>query len=118
MARTSARCSSFSRISTSGKSPDLYGDAILAKLRKRFAAEVPEALVNVFPPPAVSGLGRAGGFKFMVEDRGDVGLVEAAGADRQPRRQRERSSRRWPACSPSIKANSPQLFVDVDRKEC
>ncbi len=44
-----------------------------------FASElgkVPDALVNIFPPPAVSGLGRAGGFRVMVEDRGDLGLVE------------------------------------------
>ncbi len=29
--------------------------------------------MNVFGAPAVSGLGRAGGFRIMIEDRGDVG---------------------------------------------
>src|SRR5262249_3493441 len=34
--------------------------------------EVPEARVLVFSPPAVRGLGNAGGFKLMVEATGDV----------------------------------------------
>src|SRR5205085_8070880 len=54
--------------------PGMYADDIIATLRKRFAAEVPEATVLVFPPPAVSGLGRAGGFKLMVECLGDPNL--------------------------------------------
>ena len=29
-------------------------------------------MVAVFGPPPVRGLGSAGGFKFMVEDRGDA----------------------------------------------
>ena len=32
--------------------------------------------VMVFPPPPVRGVGRAGGFTMMVEDRGDVGPAE------------------------------------------
>ena len=37
----------------------------------------------IFGPPPVSGLGSAGGFKIIIEDRGDLGLDEAAKADRQ-----------------------------------
>ena len=39
------------------------------RLRKRIAEEIPEAKVTVLGPPPVFGLGAAGGFKFMVEDR-------------------------------------------------
>ena len=39
--------------------------------------------VAVFGPPPVRGVGRAGGFKLMVEDRGDLGPGRAAGADRR-----------------------------------
>ena len=53
-------------------SPEVAGDAILGQLRARLAREVPEAMVMVFPPPAVSGLGNAGGFKLMVQATGDV----------------------------------------------
>ena len=46
--------------------------------------EIPEAVVSVFGAPPVDGLGTAGGFKLMVEDRGDLGLARAA--DRRPTR--------------------------------
>ena len=53
--------------------PELYGDAIQAELRKRSAREIHDAVVDVFGPPPVRGVGRAGGFKIMIEDRGDFG---------------------------------------------
>jgi len=43
------------------------------KLRERYDREVPEAMLTVLGPPPVRGIGRAGGFKLMVEDRGDLG---------------------------------------------
>ncbi|MHC5537683.1 efflux RND transporter permease subunit, partial [Singulisphaera rosea] len=53
------------------RTPDLTSDSIAKKLRERFDKEVPEAMLTVLGPPPVRGVGRAGGFKFMVEDRGD-----------------------------------------------
>jgi len=41
-------------------------------LRARLKREVPEARVLIFGPPAVRGLGNAGGFKLMVLATGDV----------------------------------------------
>ena len=35
---------------------------------------MPEARVTVLPPPPIRGIGRSGGFKFMVEDREDAGV--------------------------------------------
>jgi multidrug efflux pump len=99
------------------RSPDLTGDAILGQLRKRFSNEVPEATVNIFPPPAVSGLGRAGGFKIMVEDRGDNGLDRLQQAtDRLIREGNQQAG--LTGLFTVFNANSPQLFVDVDRRKC
>ncbi|HEX4611372.1 MAG TPA: efflux RND transporter permease subunit [Urbifossiella sp.] len=56
------------------QSPDKKDQAIMARLRKRWAAEVPDAQVTVFGAAPVPGLGSAGGFKFMVEDRGGLGV--------------------------------------------
>ena len=99
------------------KSPDLTADAILATLRKRFGSEVPDALVNVFPPPAVSAWGRAGGFKFMVEDRGDLGLVELQRqTDNMVAKGNETTG--LAGLFTVYKTDSPQLFVDVDRAAC
>lgn len=111
--------------------PKMGGDAIITELRKRFNEEIPEASVNVFAPPAVSGLGRAGGFKLMIEDRGDVGLeMLQAQTDNVINKTRpsEKKVGNEVVKSPGepavagvftvFKANSPQLFADVDRDAC
>ena len=75
----------------------LSGNAIAAALRRRCEDEVREAIVSVFGAPPVDGLGSAGGFKLMVEDRGNLGLGElqtAADADRRPRQRHPRADRR------------------------
>jgi multidrug efflux pump len=55
--------------------PSLTGDAIAATLQERLRREVPEAVVNIFGAPPVEGLGTAGGFKIIVQDRGDNTLT-------------------------------------------
>jgi multidrug efflux pump len=56
------------------ETPELYASVIATKIQKRVAEKVLKAQVNVFPAPAVPGLGRAGGLRLMVQDRGEVGL--------------------------------------------
>jgi multidrug efflux pump len=58
------------------RSPELSSEAIANNLRQEFAKQIKEAQVAVFGPPPVRGVGRAGGFALMVEDRGDVGPQE------------------------------------------
>ncbi len=99
------------------RSHDLSADAIAAKVRQRFAAEIPEALVSVFGAPPVEGLGTAGGFKLMVQDRGNAGLDVLQGqaealadaANKQP------GLVGW---FNGFRANTPQLYVDIDRTKC
>src|SRR5262249_2846737 len=43
------------------------------KLREQLAQKVYGASVAIFGPPPVRGVGRAGGFALMIEDRGDFG---------------------------------------------
>jgi multidrug efflux pump len=99
------------------RSSEQTSDKILEKIRGRFAKEIPEAQVNVFPPPAVSGLGRAGGFKIMVEDRGDLGpaLLQEQ-TDNLIAKGAEVGA--VTGLFTVYKANSPQMFVDVDRDAC
>src|SRR5207237_4040837 len=99
------------------KTPDLYADQIAATLRRRFAEEVPEAQVNVFGAPAVSGLGRAGGFRIMIEDRTDVGpLTLQKETDNFIRRANERPE--VVGLFTVYKAHAPQVYLDVDRVAC
>jgi multidrug efflux pump len=53
--------------------PELSSTAILEQLNKDYAEQVFDAEVKIFPPPPVRGVGRAGGFAIMIEDRGDRG---------------------------------------------
>jgi multidrug efflux pump len=55
----------------------LSGDAIAAQLQEKIQAEIPEALVSIFGAPPVDGLGTAGGFKLVIEDRGGSGGLDA-----------------------------------------
>jgi hydrophobe/amphiphile efflux-1 (HAE1) family protein len=56
--------------------PELSGDAIAARLQAEFRDQVREADVQIFEAPPVEGLGTAGGFKIIVQDRGDSTLPE------------------------------------------
>jgi multidrug efflux pump len=46
----------------------------MARLRAEWSKHIKDAIVTVYPASPVPGLGAAGGFKVMVEDRGDLGL--------------------------------------------
>jgi multidrug efflux pump len=79
-------------------------------------AHIKEGLAIAFPPPAIFGLGTAGGFEFYIQNRGEGG----------PKRLYEVTQQFIGAASQSPKlgmvntfwrANVPQLYVDVDREK-
>ena len=55
------------------RDPKMSSTAIADYLRAEFGKQIIGANVQVFPPPPIRGVGRAGGFMIMIEDRGDVG---------------------------------------------
>jgi HAE1 family hydrophobic/amphiphilic exporter-1 len=55
--------------------PEKSLDAILGHVMQA-TQQIPEAMIFAFPPPAIMGLGQAGGFELKLEDRGDTGLVQ------------------------------------------
>ena len=63
--------------------PELRDTAIMAKLQQGWAEQVKDAKVTVCGASPIPGLGVAGGFKFIVEDRGGLGLADVAGPDRR-----------------------------------
>jgi multidrug efflux pump len=108
----------------------LSSDAIAARLRARLSDEIPEALTSVFGPPPVSGLGNSGGFKLIVEDRSDAGLVELQSeTDRLIAASKPNPNdpaTLEPDAPPNrvanlltvFRANTPQLYVDLNRAQC
>jgi hydrophobic/amphiphilic exporter-1 (mainly G- bacteria), HAE1 family len=88
-------------------------DAILAHLREEFD-KVPGAVIVAFDPPAIEGLGVAGGFTMEVQDRGNVGLQELSQvADAMVQAGNAQSNLR--SLNSTISADVPQLFADIDR---
>ena len=95
----------------------LGANAITAQLRKRMFTEILDAQVAVFGAPPVDGLGSAGGFKLMIQDRADQGLGElqdradqvALNGNRQPG---------IVGMFNSFRADTPQLYIDIDRTKC
>jgi multidrug efflux pump subunit AcrB len=92
----------------------LSGEAIAAEIRARVRREDPEARVLVFGPPAIRGLGNAGGFKLMVEATGDVNLdALQARADALAAQGNQRPG--LVGLFNGFRARTPQLYVDIDR---
>jgi multidrug efflux pump subunit AcrB len=96
------------------KQPTPLSDVtVMAQLRRRWAREV-DAQVTVFPTAPIPGLGSAGGFKFVVEDRGGLGVrsLEQRMDDLVDK------FKKLPYLADAktqFRANIPQLYVDVDR---
>jgi hydrophobe/amphiphile efflux-1 (HAE1) family protein len=88
-------------------------NAIIAELYGRLSA-IQEALIFVVPPPPVQGIGNAGGFRMMVEDRagrGPQALQEAVGT-------MMRRAGQTPGLSQVFslfETATPELYLDIDR---
>ena len=96
------------------RTKELSGNEIMLKLRKEFAREMRDARVGVYGAPPVPGIGRGGGFKLMVEDRGSSSFTELQTTTDEL----VESSAKKPhmIIMPStFRANTPQLRMDVDR---
>jgi HAE1 family hydrophobic/amphiphilic exporter-1 len=93
--------------------PELRQEAILAKLQGRFN-QIEEAIIYAFLPPAINGLGVAGGFQFQLEDRGGVGLQEL-NTMLQEILQDGNAQSGLTGLNSTFRIDVPQLFAEVDR---
>jgi multidrug efflux pump len=98
------------------RSPELHSEAIAAKVRNALNAQVPEAAVAVFGPPPVRGVGTAGGFKIMIEDRGDLG-VQALQEQTEGLTAAGNQQTGLVGLFGLFRANVPQLYADIDRRQ-
>jgi hydrophobe/amphiphile efflux-1 (HAE1) family protein len=87
--------------------------AITGALFGKFAA-IQEALILVVQPPPVSGIGNAGGFRMMVEDRGGRGpeALQAATVAMMGRANQEPGLRQ---VFTLFETSTPELYLDIDR---
>jgi multidrug efflux pump subunit AcrB len=88
-------------------------NTVLTDLRQRLSV-INDANVLTIPPPPVQGLGSAGGFKMMLEDRAGLGpeaLVKAAralvaAANKDPH---------FAGAFTLFNTGSPSIYADIDR---
>ena len=93
--------------------PGVTANSVLADLRARLSV-IEGAYVLTIPPPPVQGIGNAGGFKMMLEDRAGLGsqaLVDAAralvgAANRDPA---------FAGVFTLLNTGSPSVYADIDR---
>jgi multidrug efflux pump len=93
----------------------LTATSVLADLRKRLSV-IQEAYVLTIPPPPVQGIGNAGGFKMMLQDRAGLGsdalakaaqaLVGAANKDKS-----------FAGVFTLFGTRSPSVYADIDREK-
>jgi len=98
-------------------SSELYSERIAGRLRRVLYQSIPEAQAAVFGAPPVDGLGNAGGFKIMVEDRGDLGPEMLQGQSENLVEKANQMPGLVGVFS-MFRANTPQLYVDIDRSKC
>jgi multidrug efflux pump subunit AcrB len=94
----------------------LSSDVIGTRLESEVQREVTEGIVNVFGAPPVEGLGTAGGFKIIVEDRGDNG-PEALQAVTETIVYAGNDSGELQGLYSSFRANTPWLYLDINRAQ-
>ena len=91
---------------------DLKVNALVGRAMARFA-QIRNARVFAFPPPAVFELGRAGGFDFQLQDRGGLGH-EALMAARNRMLDMAAKDPRLTRVRPSGLEDVTQYHIDVD----
>ncbi len=87
--------------------------AIQGELFKRLSS-IQEAQVFVAAPPPVSGIGNAGGFRMMVEDRGGRGAVALQNATYAMMGRAAQTPGLSQVYS-LFETTTPQLYLDIDR---
>ncbi|CAN5897862.1 multidrug efflux RND transporter permease subunit [soil metagenome] len=95
--------------------PAVTQEAIIGALNQGFA-DVRDAVAFAVAPPAIIGLGVAGGFEMQIEDREGVGL------DELQRRTQEivdaaQASGAVAQLTTSFRSGVPQLRADIDREK-
>ena len=78
---------------------ELSANGLMRTLNQRMSKEIPEGIGFAFGPPAIPGLGTAGGFTFMLQDRSG-GNVQQLWETLEKLRQRLENDRKLPRWSP------------------
>jgi multidrug efflux pump len=96
------------------RAPGLDAESIMARLIPEYRNKVKDAVVSVRNSSPIPGLGVAGGFKLMVEDRGGRGLADLQSqTDGLTRKLQEVPG--LADVQTGFRSNAPQIYLDIDR---
>jgi HAE1 family hydrophobic/amphiphilic exporter-1 len=96
------------------KSEELSANGLMQSLNKKLRMEIPEAVAFAFGPPAIPGLGTAGGFTFMLQDRSGGSVTQLSDTlDKLTQAARKRPE--IASLVSTFRPTVPQLFVDIDQ---
>jgi len=98
------------------RTPELSSETVADFLRGEFGKQIKEANIQVFGPPPIRGVGRAGGFSIMIEDRGDVG-PQVLQQETERLVQVGSETPGLQTLFSSFRANVPQYYVRFNRSQ-
>jgi hydrophobe/amphiphile efflux-1 (HAE1) family protein len=90
-------------------------NAILADARKA-TADIDEATVMVIPPPLIDGIGSAGGYRMMVQDRNGHGYQDL-GVQSQGLIAKANATPGLAQVFTFFNTATPRIFADIDRRK-
>jgi hydrophobe/amphiphile efflux-1 (HAE1) family protein len=96
-----------------GRDPNLSAPGITRELFTRLSG-IQEAQIFVVAPPPVQGIGNAGGFRMMIEDRAGRG-AEAVQAAAYAMMGAAAKDPRLTQVFSFFETSTPQLYLDIDR---
>jgi multidrug efflux pump len=97
--------------------PGLSADDVSADLLDLCQKEVPGALMSVFGGPPIDGLGTTGGFKIIIENRGNLAAEELDKVTANIVEEGNNSGALRDLFSTS-RADTPWLNLELDRSKC
>ncbi len=95
--------------------PELSVFGLVRRLHQSLSA-IQESISFAFIPPAIQGLGNAGGFQIQIQDRGSAGsdVLQMATTDMMDR---GNSDPVLSGLNTSFSATVPQIYLDIDREK-
>ncbi|HTQ96089.1 MAG TPA: multidrug efflux RND transporter permease subunit [Candidatus Acidoferrum sp.] len=96
------------------KTADLSAKGIMHALNVKMAGAIPEAISFAFGPPAIPGLGTAGGFTYMLQDRSS-GTVQQLSDNLDKLMVAARKRPEIASLVSTFRPSVPQLYVEVDQ---
>jgi hydrophobic/amphiphilic exporter-1 (mainly G- bacteria), HAE1 family len=96
------------------KTEELSATGLMRSINGKMAKEIPEAIAFAFGPPAIPGLGTAGGFTYMLQDRSGGSVQQLWDTlDKLSKAARQRPE--IASLVTTFRPQVPQLYIEVDQ---